>query len=178
MFDIGWSELVVIAVVALIAIGPKELPGVLRMVGQWMGKARKMAAEFQGQFQEAMREAEMADLKKTFDEVKEAATGFTDGNVMTSLQKDVGDALRIDDIDKPAVSATDTPAISGTDTPAIEPPVIPTTPEAPIPETFTEADAHVAAMEPLAITREVQSQPAPQDITPAAPDILKDAKAS
>jgi sec-independent protein translocase protein TatB len=178
MFDIGWSELVVIAVVALIAIGPKELPGVLRMVGQWMGKARKMAAEFQGQFQEAMREAEMADLKKTFDEVKEAATGFTDGNVMTSLQKDVGDALRIDDIDKPAVSATDTPAISGTDTLAIEPPVIPTTPEPPIPETFTEADAHAAAMEPLAITREVQSQPAPQDITPAAPDILKDAKAS
>ncbi len=52
MFDIGWSELVVIAVVALIAIGPKELPGVLRMVGQWMGKARKMAAEFRGQFQE------------------------------------------------------------------------------------------------------------------------------
>jgi sec-independent protein translocase protein TatB len=178
MFDIGWSELVVIAVVALIAIGPKELPGVLRMVGQWMGKARKMAAEFQGQFQEAMREAEMADLKKTFDEVKEAATGFTDGNVMTSLQKDVGDALRIDDIDKSAVSATDTPAISATDTPAIEPPVIPTTPEPPIPETFTEADAHAAAMEPLAITREVQSQPAPQDITPAAPDILKDAKAS
>jgi sec-independent protein translocase protein TatB len=137
-----------------------------------------MAAEFQGQFQEAMREAEMADLKKTFDEVKEAATGFTDGNVMTSLQKDVGDALRIDDSDKPAVSATDTPAISGTDTLAIEPPVIPTTPEAPIPETFTEADAHAAAMEPLAITREIQSQPAPQDITPAAPDILKDAKAS
>jgi len=97
---------------------------------------------------------------------------------MTSLQKDVGDALRIDDIDKPAVSATDTPAISGTDTPAIEPPVIPTTPEPPIPETFAEADAHAAAMEPLAITREVQSQPAPQDITPAAPDILKDAKAS
>ena len=178
MFDIGWSELVVIAVVALIAIGPKELPGVLRMVGQWMGKARKMAAEFQGQFQEAMREAEMADLKKTFDEVKEAATGFTTDNVMTSLQKDVGDALRIDDIDKPAVSATETPAISGTDTPAIEPPVIPTTPEPPIPETFTEADAHAAAMEPLAITREVQHQPAPQDITPAAPDILKDAKAS
>ena len=186
MFDIGWSELVVIAVVALIAIGPKELPGVLRMVGQWMGKARKMAAEFQGQFQEAMREAEMADLKKTFDEVKEAATGFTDGNVMTSLQKDVGDALRIDDIDKPAVSATDTPAISGTDTPAIEPPVMPTTPEIskietpepPIPETFTEADAHAAAMEPLAITREVQPLPAPQDITPAAPDVLKDVKAS
>jgi len=192
MFDIGWSELVVIAVVALIAIGPKELPGVLRMVGQWMGKARKMAAEFQGQFQEAMREAEMADLKKTFDEVKEAATGFAGDNVMTSLQKDVGDALRIDDIDKPATSSDaqaasiDTPATSGDaqGTPAIEPPVTPTppatskvdAPEAPIPETFTDAMAHSAAMEPLAITREVQ--PAPLDIAPATPGIVKDAKAS
>src|ERR1700726_4943180 len=111
MFDIGWSEFLLIAVVALIAIGPKELPGVLRMVGQWIGKARKMAAEFQGQFQEAMRETEMADLKQSFDEVKEAATGFTSNNVMTSLEKDVSKALDIDGIDKPAVTATDTPAI-------------------------------------------------------------------
>jgi sec-independent protein translocase protein TatB len=184
MFDIGWSELVVIAVVALIAIGPKELPGVLRMVGQWMGKARKMAAEFQGQFQEAMREAEMADLKKTFDEVKEAATGFTKDNVMTSLQKDVGEALRIDDVDKPAISKGETPPApdaqiaSAIGEPVIPEPVTPTTPELPIPETFTEADAHAAAMEPLAITREVHPQPAPQDITPDEPDVLKDAKAS
>jgi sec-independent protein translocase protein TatB len=169
MFDIGWSELVVIAVVALIAIGPKELPGVLRMVGQWMGKARKMAAEFQGQFQEAMREAEMADLKKSFDEVKDAATGFTGGNIMTSLEKDVGNALRVDDIDKPAAA---------TETPALEPPVTPTAPEPPVSETFTEAEAHAAAMEPLAITREVQAQPMPQDSQPATPDVLKDAKAS
>jgi sec-independent protein translocase protein TatB len=124
MFDIGWSEFVLIAVVALIAIGPKELPGVLRTVGQWMGKARKMAAEFQSQFQEAMREAEMADLKKSFDEVREAASGFDGGNIMTSLRKDVTDALRIDDIDKPAA--------------AIEPPAA-AAPEA------------VAATEPLAV---------------------------
>ncbi|HEX2364157.1 MAG TPA: Sec-independent protein translocase protein TatB [Bradyrhizobium sp.] len=164
MFDIGWSELVVIAVVALIAIGPKELPGVLRMVGQWMGKARKMAAEFQGQFQEAMREAEMADLKKSFDEVKEAATGLTSGNLMTSLQKDISDSLRIDDIDKPV----ETPAA-----PAIEPPADPTTPATPAPETFVEATAHEAA-EPLAITREIQ----PAHDATIAPDGLKDAKAS
>jgi len=68
MFDIGWSELFVIGVVALIAIGPKELPGVLRAVGQWSGKIRRMASEFQDQFREAMREAEMADLKKDIDE--------------------------------------------------------------------------------------------------------------
>jgi sec-independent protein translocase protein TatB len=170
MFDIGWSELVLIAVVALIAIGPKELPGVLRMVGQWMGKARKMAAEFQGQFQEAMREAEMADLKKTFDEVKETATGLTSGNVMTSLQKDVGDALRIDDIDKPAIAATETPAL--------DTPVTPTTPEPPTPQTFAEAETRAAVTEPLAITQEIQPPPAPQDAAPATPDVLKDAKAS
>src|ERR1700729_3182859 len=105
MFDIGWSEFAVIAVVALIAIGPKELPGVLRMVGQWVGKARKMASEFQGQFQEAMREAEMADLKKSFDEVREAASGFASGDVMTPLHKDVSSALGADD--KPA-AATET----------------------------------------------------------------------
>ena len=175
MFDIGWSEIAVIAVVALIAIGPKELPGVLRMVGQWMGKARKMAAEFQGQFQEAMREAEMADLKKSFDEVKEAASGFTGANLMTSLEKDVSKALDVDVLDKPVASTTETPAI--------EPPVTPTTskidtPQLPVPETFTEADAHAAASQPLAIVQEAQAQPTPQDTAPAASDVLKDAKAS
>jgi sec-independent protein translocase protein TatB len=156
MFDIGWSEYLVIAVVALIAIGPKELPGVLRMMGQWMGKARKMAAEFQGQFQEAMREAEMADLKKSFDEVKEAASGFG-GNLMTSLQKDFGAPLPIDNLDKPAAT-----------TPASELP-------APA-EAAEQTDA--VASEPGAITPEVAAAPAPQEIVPAAPDEPKDAKAS
>ncbi|MGL9617468.1 Sec-independent protein translocase protein TatB [Bradyrhizobium sp. U531] len=164
MFDIGWSELVLIGVVALIAIGPKELPGVLRMVGQWMAKARKMAAEFQGQFQEAMREAEMADLKKSFDEVKEAATGF---NPLTSLQKDVSDALRVDALDKPTETSTTT---------VVEPPATPTTPEAPTPATFMEAEAHAAASEPLAITREVEQAQVAQDTAPS--EAIKDAKAS
>ena len=79
MFDIGWSEFLVIGVVALIAIGPKELPGVLRTVGLYMGKIRRMAAEFQGQFQEVMREADMADLKKEVDAIKDTASGFTSG---------------------------------------------------------------------------------------------------
>lgn len=179
MFDIGWSEFVVIAVVALIAIGPKELPGVLRMVGQWMGKARKMAAEFQGQFQEAMREAEMADLKKSFDEVKEAASGFASGNIMTSLQKDVSDSLQIGDIDKPV----DAQIASAIDTPVTSPSDAPVTSQSdalagPTPETVVEPEAHAAVNEPLAITREVQSQPVPQDVTPAEPEVLKDAKAS
>ena len=173
MFDIGWSELVVIAVVALIAIGPKELPGVLRMVGQWMGKARRMAAEFQGQFQEAMREAEMADLKKTFDEVKQTATGLASDNIMTSLQKDVGDALKIDDIDRPAIE----PLATSSDAPATssDAPVMPTTPEPPTPATFVEAETGPVA-ERLVLTREPPSAEQPASLE--NPDVLKDAKAS
>ncbi len=126
MFDIGWSELVVIGVVALIAIGPKELPGVLRTVGQWMGKARRMASEFQGQFNEAMREAEMADIKKTFDDASAAAKDLSPVNLLTSLNKDVEDAMKI------------------------EPPATPTTPEPPTAATFAEAEAHTPAIEPPA----------------------------
>ena len=142
MFDIGWSEFVLIAVVALIAIGPKELPGVLRMVGQWMGKARKMAAEFQSQFQEAMREAEMADLKKSFDEVREAASGLSPVGMISSLQQDVSNSLRIDPLDKPAetkpeleapaavaeMAAVDTAAVADTPAVASEATVAPATP--------------------------------------------------
>jgi sec-independent protein translocase protein TatB len=86
MFDISWTEFMLIGVVALIVIGPKEFPGVLRTLGQWTRKVRSMAADFQNQFQEAMREAEMADLKKQvddmahdfkdFDPLKEVRTGL------------------------------------------------------------------------------------------------------
>ena len=69
MFDISWTEFLLIGVVALIFIGPKELPAVLRTLGQWTRRIRSMAADFQGQFQEAMREAEMADLKKQVDDM-------------------------------------------------------------------------------------------------------------
>ena len=179
MFDIGWSEFLVIAVVALIAIGPKELPGVLRMVGQWIGKARKMAGEFQGQFQEAMREAEMADLKKSFDEVKEAATGFTSGNIMTSLHKDVGDALKIDDIDKPA-AGPETPA-----TPSLETPSLQTSSLEASVETSLSGATEAEASQPAAIphetsTHESSAQPVHQDTQPAAVEVEppRDAKAS
>ena len=97
MFDIGWGELLVIGVVALVAIGPKELPGVLRTTGQWMGKVRRMAAEFQDQFKEAMREAELDDLKKKVDDMAGTSEHFTNfdpiGTVRNEIQKVVGDPL-------------------------------------------------------------------------------------
>ncbi len=93
MFDIGWGEFVVIGIVALIAIGPKELPGVLRAMGQWITKIRRMANEFQGQFQEAMREAEMADLKKEVDEMTDAARGFSNFDPLETVRKEMDGAM-------------------------------------------------------------------------------------
>jgi sec-independent protein translocase protein TatB len=89
MFDIGWGELLVIGVVALVAIGPKELPTVLRTLGQWMAKLRRMAAEFQGQFQEAMREAEMGDLKKQVDEMAAQAQSYANFDPVSDVRKDL-----------------------------------------------------------------------------------------
>ena len=94
MFGLDWGELVVIGIVALIAIGPKELPTVLRTLGQWMGKVRRMANEFQGQFQEALREAEFADLKKHADDISSSVTEFSNIDPLADAQKDVEQRLR------------------------------------------------------------------------------------
>jgi sec-independent protein translocase protein TatB len=92
MFDISWGKLVIIGVVALLVIGPKELPAVLRQLGQWMTKIRRMAAEFQGQFQEAMREAEMTDLKKQFDDTTASIKStFDTTEIKNELEKMIQD---------------------------------------------------------------------------------------
>lgn len=64
MFEIDGGKLLIIGIVALVVIGPKELPAVLRQVGQAIARLRRMAAEFQGQFMQAMREAELDDVQK------------------------------------------------------------------------------------------------------------------
>lgn len=78
MFDIGWSEMLVVAVVALVVIGPKDLPAALRQAGKWVGALRKMAGDFQGQFNEALKEAELDDLRKELQDLKRTAQGFSD----------------------------------------------------------------------------------------------------
>jgi sec-independent protein translocase protein TatB len=140
MFDLGWGKIIIIAVIALVVIGPKELPAVLRTVGQWMGKIRRMAAEFQGQFQEAMREAEMADLKKSIDAITDATRGIGSGfDPLSTVSKNIESAFE----DKPATTpstpaATTDPAgnAAATPTPTTEPSVAaepPVTIEPPVP---------------------------------------------
>jgi sec-independent protein translocase protein TatB len=64
MFDIGWSELLVIGSLALIVVGPRDLPKMLRTFGQYVGQARGMAREFQRSMEEAAREADISDMKE------------------------------------------------------------------------------------------------------------------
>lgn len=70
MFDIGWTEMLVIAVVLIVIVGPKDLPKMLRTFGKSTAKLRSMAGDFQRQFNEALKEAELDDVKKSVDSLR------------------------------------------------------------------------------------------------------------
>ncbi len=84
MFDIGWTEMAVIALVVIIFIGPKELPGVLRTLGQWVSKARAMAREFQDGLEDMARETGLDEAKREI----ESATGDIGGMIEKSIDPD------------------------------------------------------------------------------------------
>lgn len=71
MFDVGWTELLVIGVLALIVVGPRDLPQLLRTVGQWVGKIKRMAREFQRTMEDAARDADITEFKELRDLKKE-----------------------------------------------------------------------------------------------------------
>jgi sec-independent protein translocase protein TatB len=86
MFDIGWSELLLIGVVALIVVGPKELPRLLRTVGQYVGRAKGVAREFQRSMDDAAREMdvqELRDAQRHLSDLKSMKMGDLDkiGNI-------------------------------------------------------------------------------------------------
>jgi sec-independent protein translocase protein TatB len=147
MFDFSSGELLLIALAVLIFIKPKDLPMVLRTVGQWTGKIRRMAGEFQDQFREAMREAEMADIKKDIDE----ATGKL-GAGLTDPFKDLQEAAEWKPAETTSTTppAADAPPAPPAEAIAAEP--APTTPAeaAPAPASVTEPAAAAASSEPTA----------------------------
>lgn len=111
MFDIGWSELMLIGIVALIVIGPKELPSVLRTVGRTVTKLRRMAGEFQGQFQEALREADIADMRKEISDVTDTARSTLATSEMFDPLRSIREEIR-STVEKanPAAAAPEPPA--------------------------------------------------------------------
>jgi sec-independent protein translocase protein TatB len=108
MLDIGWSELLVVAVVAIVVIGPRDLPRALRTAGQWVSKVRGIAREFQNSVDDMIRETELDDLKKE-------AQAITDFDLNESLERQLDptggrEAFGPDAIDREALESFDEPA--------------------------------------------------------------------
>ena len=134
MFDISWTELLVIAVVALIAIGPKELPRVLYEAGKWARRLRLMAGEFQRHFSDLMQEAEFEELRKQ----AQAARDLTGAKSIADLA----------DPDRTIRESFD-PATLGAEGHAGSPPeTVPEPPPAPAPAPAPEQPAPAAAEPP------------------------------
>jgi len=93
MFDISWSEILIIGIVALLVVGPKELPALLRTIGRYAGMVKRQAAEFRAQFDEAMRETELEQLKRDVENIK-ADTEATLREAEHSVETEIGDAKR------------------------------------------------------------------------------------
>jgi sec-independent protein translocase protein TatB len=163
MFDISWGKLVIIGVVALLVIGPKELPAVLRMLGQYMGKMRRMASEFQGQFQEAMREAEMADLKKQFDDT---TSSFQSSLDPTGFKNDIEKMIQ----DPVAPVATEPSATSTPATPPSDPAAV-ATPATASPEATPPADPVALATAPVAPATQAPEVAPAADVTVPMPEL-------
>jgi sec-independent protein translocase protein TatB len=100
MFDISWSELLILGIVALIFVGPKELPVLFRTLGRYAGIVRRQAAEFREQFDAAMREAEFDQMRKDLTKVKDDLTNSvreaeaSASAIKTDIDKDIASATR------------------------------------------------------------------------------------
>lgn len=112
MFDIGWMEMLVIAVVAIVVIGPKDLPKVLHTVGQWMGRARAVARNFQDQMEEMARQSGVDDVRKQIqnsmsgvDPAERIRKAIDPTGEMDAQMKAMTDLGRLDDPSVPAKTA-------------------------------------------------------------------------
>ena len=90
MLDIGWWELLVVGMVALVVVGPKELPTLLRTIGRYVGMAKRQADEFRSQFDDAMRESEFNDLRNEMNDIKSDVTSSLD-DAQQSINQDLDD---------------------------------------------------------------------------------------
>jgi len=95
MLDIGWTELVVIAIVLIVVVGPKDLPPMLRAFGRTTAKMRGMAADFRRQFDEALREADLDDVRKTISDAQSLNPATTLRDAMNPLRQ-LGDEIKSD----------------------------------------------------------------------------------
>ncbi|MGR3722564.1 Sec-independent protein translocase protein TatB [Abyssibius alkaniclasticus] len=140
MFDIGWTELMLIGIVALIVIGPKDLPNMFRTLGQFVGKARRMAREFQRSMEDAADEAGISEATKSISNLKKAdplgLNAIKDSNKKyTESILATREAKIAEKAEKEATAAT--PAAAGnaaTSAPKVKEPAAQPAPETPAPK--------------------------------------------
>ncbi len=143
MFDLGWSELLLVAVLAIVFIGPKDLPRVMRTLGQYVGKMKAMAREFQNSFEDLARETELDDLRKQVADLRDTT--------MKPLSEPLAEMER---------------AIKNAGTAPPEQPVEET---ATSPERPTELAAKPDPAAPTSLEKQTQPDLAPQDPAPQDP---------
>ncbi len=117
MFDIAWSELALIGVVALVVIGPKDLPKVMRTLGQWTRKARILASEFQHNVDEMIRQVELDDVRRQVQSINPAAVKAKVEDMIGA--KDIEQALVVEPPPSPQAGAVPVAAASEAAAPAI-----------------------------------------------------------
>lgn len=154
MFDIAWSEFLVVAVVALVVVGPKDLPALLRTVGKTIASLRRMAGEFQGQFNEAMREAELDGLKDELTGMRDKTSRMIGASPFQIARDEIKNALTDKPKSTPSALAGDADAAKAegaADVPSAlaPPPPIEPTPEPPAPTAADFAIKAAPAMRPV-----------------------------
>ncbi|MBL8707959.1 MAG: twin-arginine translocase subunit TatB [Rhodospirillaceae bacterium] len=153
MFDIGWSEMAIIALVIMVVLGPKELPHALKTVSHWMRAARKLGSEFQSGVNEIVRDAELEDAKKQLQ-------GISKHSIEKKIEKAIdpaGDLKKAmketEDATKTAAPAAAAPVVAPAAPPPVEAPAVaapataPAASSTPMVEKITNKDADSGIVE-------------------------------
>ncbi len=172
MFDFAWSELGLIAVVAMILIGPKDMPVAIRSVTGWIRKARRMAAEFQTHVDEMVREADLGDIRTSINEIRNF-------DIRGEIEKtvDADGSLRATFAENPLEPAVATPAVTSVEEIAVTETVVHeiARPEeivvAPPDPCVPQAPAFVPPNVVRAISTENTTEPEPPAFIP--PDVVR-----
>ena len=137
MFDIGWSEMMVIGALALIVIGPKDLPKALKTVGKWVRRAKDMARELQSGVDEMVRESELEEARETLRNTssldKKIADTVDPSGELTKAMREQGESIQRD-LEKDEAAAKPAPAAAAESKPVEDKTAAKPAPEKPAPE--------------------------------------------
>ncbi|WP_293858517.1 Sec-independent protein translocase protein TatB [uncultured Alsobacter sp.] len=177
MFDIGWGEFVVIGAVALVVIGPKELPSVLRTVGGAVSKLKRMAGDFQQQFNEAIRDSEFEEARKAFDGANNTINSTSTFNPIQTIREEIKNAVEGTGATPASTTPATTTPVTPSDVQATAPqPILDIPAPPPVPD-LTPEQIHAAfASEPAAPVEE--AAPPPKRRRARKADVVADAESA